>query len=70
MRRHSVGVVQRCEHHCLEHLARQGTATAWPVYWWQVTAIDSNGNTTQADSGTWWVIKGQSRVFIPIVYRP
>jgi hypothetical protein len=35
-----------------------------------VTAIDSDGNTTQADSGTWWVIEGQARVFIPIVYGP
>jgi alpha-tubulin suppressor-like RCC1 family protein len=39
-------------------------------FWWQVTAIDSDGNTTQADSGTWWVIEGQPRVFIPIVHRP
>jgi alpha-tubulin suppressor-like RCC1 family protein len=39
-------------------------------FWWQVTAIGSDGNTTQADSGTWWVIEGQARVFIPIVYRP
>jgi alpha-tubulin suppressor-like RCC1 family protein len=51
------------------------TAVIWTPsragrFWWQVTAIDSDGNTTQADGGTWWVMEGQPRVFIPIVMRP
>jgi hypothetical protein len=50
------------------------TAVIWTPsrtgrFWWQVTAIDIDGNTTQADSGTWWVIEGRVGVFVPIVYR-
>ena len=40
------------------------------IYWWQVTAIDSNGNTTQANSGQWWIIEARPRAFIPIVMQP
>jgi uncharacterized repeat protein (TIGR01451 family) len=31
-------------------------------YWWQVTAVDADGDTTQADGGAWWPFTVQSGI--------
>ena len=31
-------------------------------YWWQVTAVDADGDTTQADGGQWWLFNVQSAI--------
>ena len=43
-------------------VVNQASAAAAPLtatlpsgsYWWQVTAVDADGDTTQADGGQWW----------------
>jgi hypothetical protein len=37
-------------------IASSGTAdgVAGGSYWWQVTAVDAEGDMTQADGGIWW----------------
>jgi uncharacterized repeat protein (TIGR01451 family) len=51
-------------------VVNQASASAAPLtvtlpagsYWWQVTAVDADGNTTQADSGQWWPFTVQSAI--------
>jgi uncharacterized repeat protein (TIGR01451 family) len=31
-------------------------------YWWQATAVDAEGDTTQADGGAWWTFTVQSAI--------
>ncbi|MBO9346526.1 MAG: hypothetical protein J7601_12465, partial [Chloroflexi bacterium] len=31
-------------------------------YWWQVTAVDAEGDTTQADGGEWWPFSVESAI--------
>jgi uncharacterized repeat protein (TIGR01451 family) len=31
-------------------------------YWWQATAVDADGDTTQADGGAWWLFTVQSAI--------
>jgi uncharacterized repeat protein (TIGR01451 family) len=31
-------------------------------YWWQVTAVDADGDTTQADGGEWWPFSVESAI--------
>jgi uncharacterized repeat protein (TIGR01451 family) len=48
----------------------QVAATAAPLtvtlpagsYWWQATAVDAEGDTTQADGGEWWPFTVQSAI--------
>jgi uncharacterized repeat protein (TIGR01451 family) len=48
----------------------QASASAAPLtitlparsYWWQVTAVDADGDTTQADGGQWWPFTVQSAI--------
>jgi uncharacterized repeat protein (TIGR01451 family) len=42
-------------------IASSGTGWVLPAgsYWWQVTAVDAEGDTTQADGGIWWPLTVQ-----------
>jgi uncharacterized repeat protein (TIGR01451 family) len=51
-------------------VVNQASASAAPLtvtlpagsYWWQVTAVDADGDTTQADGGQWWPFTVQSAI--------
>jgi uncharacterized repeat protein (TIGR01451 family) len=51
-------------------VVNQASAAAAPLtatlpsgsYWWQVTAVDADGDTTQADGGEWWPFTVQSAI--------
>jgi len=42
-------------------IASSGESWVLPAgsYWWQVTAVDAEGDTTQADGGIWWPLTVQ-----------
>jgi uncharacterized repeat protein (TIGR01451 family) len=42
-------------------IASSGTGWVLPAgsYWWQVTAVDAEGDMTQADGGIWWSLTVQ-----------
>jgi uncharacterized repeat protein (TIGR01451 family) len=42
-------------------IASSGASWVLPAgsYWWQVTAVDAEGDTTQADGGIWWPLTVQ-----------
>ena len=45
-------------------IANSGSSWVLPAgsYWWQATAVDAEGDTTQADGGEWWPFTVQSAI--------